>query len=122
MKLIWGALRSDRKCRLLLILIQIKFTGLRPGEKLYEELLIGDNPVGTDHPLIWRALETFTPKKQLEQALSDLEAAMNANDCERVRKQLKQLVTEYAPNSDIVDKVWCALSLVDLNDKVTAIR
>nr|WP_303907711.1 nucleoside-diphosphate sugar epimerase/dehydratase [Thiohalomonas denitrificans] len=101
--------------------IAIEYTGLRPGEKLYEELLIGENPVGTDHPLIWRAVENHTHWQPLTAILDRLELAISENDCEKTRQILEQLVTEYAPNSEIVDKLWCATTRVE-PQKVTALH
>ena len=57
--------------------IAIAYTGLRPGEKLYEELLIGANTKATEHPRIWRSDEPFLPAEELERELELLKAAMN---------------------------------------------
>lgn len=86
--------------------IRIEFVGLRPGEKLYEELLIGDNVEGTDHPLILRAKEKEIPWTQLQQMLSELEKACDGFDHEAVRALLLRVVEEYAPTGDIEDFVW----------------
>jgi FlaA1/EpsC-like NDP-sugar epimerase len=86
--------------------IEIQITGLRPGEKLYEELLIGDNPKPTSHPLIMKAHEEFIPWDALQTQLRVFEAALNANDVERMKTLLAQLVVGYASNSDIVDWVF----------------
>nr|WP_092992255.1 nucleoside-diphosphate sugar epimerase/dehydratase [Thiohalomonas denitrificans] len=102
--------------------IAIEYTGLRPGEKLYEELLIDENPVGTDHPLIWRAVENYTHRKPLTTILDRLELAISDNDCEKTRQILEQLVNEYAPSGDIVDKLWCATPRVEASPKVTALH
>ena len=55
--------------------VEISFTGLRPAEKLYEELLIGENVSGTDHPRIMRAREDYLPSEELYVLLGDLEVA-----------------------------------------------
>lgn len=88
--------------------IEIHHVGLRPGEKLYEELLIGDNVEGTDHPLIMRAQEAELPWVQLEALLNDLTHACERFDHEAVRALLLQAVTEYAPQCGIEDLIWCA--------------
>ncbi len=86
--------------------IEIEITSLRPGEKLYEELLIGNNPTPTSHPRIMKAHEDFMPWPELEQRLSALEIALNVNDVSTVRLMLEQLVSGYTPNSEIVDWVY----------------
>ncbi|SDU11411.1 NDP-sugar epimerase, includes UDP-GlcNAc-inverting 4,6-dehydratase FlaA1 and capsular polysaccharide biosynthesis protein EpsC [Pseudomonas pohangensis] len=86
--------------------IAIEFTGLRPGEKLYEELLIGDNVTPTEHPMIMRANEEFVSWPELAEALQMLFAALEADDYGHVRKQLCSLVNGYAPESEIVDWVY----------------
>lgn len=86
--------------------IAISITGLRPGEKLFEELLIGDNPKPTSHPLIMKAHEEFIPWEMLQAQLKAFEAALNANDVERMKTMLAQLVSGYQSNSEIVDWVF----------------
>ncbi|WP_250208043.1 nucleoside-diphosphate sugar epimerase/dehydratase [Curvibacter sp. CHRR-16] len=86
--------------------IAIEITGLRPGEKLYEELLIGDNPKPTLHSRIMKAHEEFIPWEKLESRLHALEIALNANDVTVIRIMLSELVTGYQPNQDIVDWVY----------------
>ncbi|MCU0762434.1 MAG: polysaccharide biosynthesis protein [Hydrogenophaga sp.] len=86
--------------------IEIQITGLRPGEKLYEELLIGDNPKPTPHPLIMKAHEEFIPWAELQTHLKALEAALNSNDVERTKALLCGLVAGYASNTEIVDWVF----------------
>ena len=83
--------------------IEIQITGLRPGEKLYEEPLTIDNPDQTLHPRIFRARESFVPWIELTKKLEELEMALTANDVTAIRDQLKQLVTGYAPEGKIVD-------------------
>jgi FlaA1/EpsC-like NDP-sugar epimerase len=85
--------------------IEIEITGLRPGEKLYEELLIGENPKPTSHPRIMKAHEDFLPWAELLPKLNALEMALNVNDVTVVRLMLQQLVSGYAPSSGIVDWV-----------------
>lgn len=77
--------------------IAIETVGLRPGEKLYEELLIGDNVEGTSHPLIMRAYEHEVPWDVLTERLSQLDVACKAFDFEKVLALLGMLVQEYAP-------------------------
>jgi FlaA1/EpsC-like NDP-sugar epimerase len=86
--------------------IAIEITGLRPGEKLYEELLIGDNPKPTSHARIMKAHEDFIPWSDLEARLSALELALNANDVSLIRMMMQQLVSGYVPNDTIVDWVY----------------
>ncbi len=86
--------------------IEIEITGLRPGEKLYEELLIGDNPKSTSHSRIMKAQEEFIPWDELQEKLKALEIALNVNDVGVIRLMMKQLVTGYIPNEEIVDWVY----------------
>jgi len=85
--------------------IEIKVTGLRPGEKLYEELLIGDNPKPTQHPRILKAHEKFVPWEQLQGQLHSLNLALSVNDVPLIRSFLQKLVTGYQPSDDVVDWV-----------------
>lgn len=86
--------------------IAIEFTGLRPGEKLYEELLIGDNVAITQHPMIMSANEDFLPWDVLKSRLSELLVAVAADDYSRVRKLLRETVYGYAPDGEIVDWIY----------------
>lgn len=86
--------------------IAIAVTGLRPGEKLYEELLIGDNPLPTSHPRIMKAHEDFLPWDELQAKLSGLGLALDANDVPLIRSLLKELVPGYQPDGEVVDWVW----------------
>ncbi len=86
--------------------IVIKITGLRPGEKLYEELLIGDNPKPTSHSRIMKAHEEFIPWVELEGQLRSLEMALNVNDVGVIRLMMEKLVTGYTPSDEIVDWVY----------------
>ena len=85
--------------------IEIQITGLRPGEKLFEELLIGDNPIATTHPRIMKANELFVSWSKLEEQLNGLEVALGVNDVNLIRIILKDLVIGYEPLNDIVDWV-----------------
>lgn len=86
--------------------IEIEITGLRPGEKLYEELLIGDNPKPTSHSSIMKAHEEFIPWADLEAKLSALVMALNVNDVGVIRLMMRQLVSGYTPSDEIVDWVY----------------
>ena len=83
--------------------IEIKVTGLRPGEKLYEELLIGDNPQPTAHPKIMKAHEEFLSWNDLQQELENLNLALGACDAQLIRGMLKKLVPGYQPNGEAED-------------------
>ncbi len=89
--------------------IELTVTGLRPGEKLYEELLIGNNPKPTQHPRIMKAHELFLPWPALEQKLNALSIAMSANDVPVIRALLKDLVRGYQPTGKVVDWVYLAM-------------
>lgn len=86
--------------------IEIEVTGLRPGEKLYEELLIGDSPKATAHLRIMKAHEEFIPWVEFEARLNALELALNVNDVGVIRLMMQELVAGYTPSDDIVDWVY----------------
>ena len=75
--------------------IAISVIGLRPGEKLYEELLIGDNPEPTEHPRIMKAREPFLPWEQLQSVLDTLLAAADHNDAPAIKAVFLQHVQGY---------------------------
>ncbi|MBP5083938.1 polysaccharide biosynthesis protein, partial [Pseudomonas chlororaphis] len=86
--------------------IAVEFTGLRPGEKLYEELLIGDNVVATQHPMIMSANEDYLPWDVLKARLGELLLAVDQDDYSRVRQLLRDTVSGYTPDSEIVDWIY----------------
>jgi FlaA1/EpsC-like NDP-sugar epimerase len=88
--------------------IEIQITGLRPGEKLYEELLIGDNAQPTAHARIMRALEDFLPWVELVDVLNTLDQAMMANDVTTLRAMLQVCVHGYEPTGGVPD--WAQTS------------
>ncbi len=86
--------------------ISIEFTGLRPGEKLYEELLIGDNVAATQHPMIMSANEDHLPWEVLKVKLAELLSAVDQDDYIRVRQLLRDTVSGYTPDGEIVDWIY----------------
>lgn len=86
--------------------IEISFTGLRPGEKLYEELLIGDNVSKTDHARIMRAQEHIIPWAELETMLARLEQAAKVDDFDMIRDVLTDAVAGFVPQCEIEDVLW----------------
>ncbi len=88
--------------------IAIEFSGLRPGEKLYEELLIGDNPMPTAHSRIMKAHEEFLPWDELQSELLKLAQFLQKNDVSKIRAHLKELVVGYQPESDVSDWLYLA--------------
>jgi FlaA1/EpsC-like NDP-sugar epimerase len=86
--------------------IEIRFTGLRPAEKLFEELLIGKNVTGTEHPRILRAMEQSLTWDQIRQVLDDLAQCSIRFDCDRARVILQEAVPEYSPTDRVQDHVW----------------
>jgi FlaA1/EpsC-like NDP-sugar epimerase len=87
--------------------IAIEIVGLRPGEKLFEEVLISDNPEKTIHPRILKAFEDFIPWLQLESKLNALEIALSVNNADVIRSMMQELVAGYVPSNGIVD--WAHL-------------
>ncbi len=86
--------------------IEIKITGLRPGEKLYEELLIGDNPQKTYHEKIQKAEDPFIPFSKLKIKLDNLSNLIKENRVKDVKDLLSNLVPSYQSNSKIIDHFY----------------
>jgi FlaA1/EpsC-like NDP-sugar epimerase len=86
--------------------IEIEYTGLRTAEKLFEELLIGTNVTGTDHPMIMRAIEHSLPWQRMQQLLNDLLIALASFDCRRSLALLSESVAEYHATHAINDYIW----------------
>lgn len=86
--------------------IAIEFSGLRPGEKLYEELLIGENVAATQHPMIMSASEDYLAWDVLKEKLRELLLALDQDDFTRVRQLLRETVSGYAPDGEIVDWIY----------------
>lgn len=86
--------------------IAIEYIGLRTAEKLYEELLIGTNITGTDHPRIMRAIEHSLPWERVHGLLNDMLAALTVSDCKRALARLMEAVVEYKHVGEIQDEVW----------------
>jgi len=103
--------------------VEIRYTGLRPAEKLYEELLIGNSVSGTGHPMILRAMEHSLPWDEVQQLLADLLMAMDEFDVHTASELLQRAVSEYRPAGDILDGVWCRReSERRLQSKVTSLE
>ncbi len=110
--------------------IEIKITGLRPGEKLYEELLLGDNPQKTFHEKIQKAQDPFISFSKLKIDLDHLLNLIEENKVEDVKNVLSKLVTSYQSNSEIVDHFYEQQSKLkqslssskDVNDENKVIR
>ena len=86
--------------------IEIHFTGLRPGEKLYEELLLGDNVTGTGHPKVMRAEESLLPEAEIDLYTQQLKDACDTNDCEAIQQVLQKAVAEFDAKDGISDAIW----------------
>jgi len=86
--------------------IEIQISGLRPGEKLYEELLLGDKVAGTDHPMIMRAEEERLTSERLQLLVGELKDACTRHDSAAVHRLLIEAVKDYAPKQDLIDTVW----------------
>ncbi len=98
--------------------IEIEYTGLRTAEKLFEELLIGTNVTGTDHPMILRAMEHSLPWPRMQQLLNELLVALASFDCRRSLALLSEAVVEYHATHAINDYIWTRKSLPTAVDAV----
>jgi FlaA1/EpsC-like NDP-sugar epimerase len=96
--------------------IEINYMGLRAAEKLFEELLIGANVAGTEHPKIMRAIEHCLPWEKTKQILDDLLVALSNFDCPRSISLLSDAVAEYPRRRNIRDHVWNNKSLPSFGD------
>ena len=86
--------------------IEVIITGLRPGEKLYEELLIGNNPQKTHHEKIQKAQDPFIPFDQLKLDLDNLSTLLKDNKVVEVKRTLERLLPSYKSNSKIIDNIY----------------
>jgi FlaA1/EpsC-like NDP-sugar epimerase len=86
--------------------IEIQITGLRPGEKLYEELLIGSNVTETEHERIMRAEEEKLSWEEMQSFLDGFQSAISENNVDQVRNLLLEAVKGYEPQCDIEDVLW----------------
>jgi FlaA1/EpsC-like NDP-sugar epimerase len=94
--------------------IEISFIGLRPGEKLFEELLIGDHVSETSHPRIMRATEPVIAWEKLQVMLDELATATQDNDFRQVRAILAAVVSGFVPQCDVCDIVWGKIQAEDV--------
>jgi len=103
--------------------IEISYTGLRPAEKLYEELLIGNNVTGTQHPMILRAIEHSLPWDRVHELLNEILEAMGRYDCQRSLQILSDVVAEYTPAPQPHDLMWARQTTMTTDDrKVTSLK
>jgi FlaA1/EpsC-like NDP-sugar epimerase len=103
--------------------IEISYTGLRPAEKLYEELLIGNNVTGTQHPMILRAIEHSLPWERVQTLLEEILVAMSRFDCHRALQLLGEVVEEYKPSPESHDLVSARQTAMNVDDrKVTSLK
>tara|TARA_B110000261_G_C13080723_1_gene355799 strand:+ start:163 stop:2142 length:1980 start_codon:yes stop_codon:yes gene_type:complete len=97
--------------------VEVKITGLRPGEKLFEELLLGDNPQNTYHEKIKKAQDPYIPFDQLKIDLDNLNILLNDDRVTEVKKILEKLVLTFKSNSKIVDHIYEEQLCLTKNDK-----
>jgi FlaA1/EpsC-like NDP-sugar epimerase len=86
--------------------IEILFTGLSPGEKLFEELLIGVNTSSTDNPMIMKAIEESISSSELKLILDELTLAITNNNHDKLRQSLMRAVPGFRPESKIIDNLY----------------
>ena len=101
--------------------IEIQYTGLRPGEKLFEELIISSNVTRTKHPKIMRAIEHCMSWEKIRQILDELLVVLASFDCRRSITLLSEAVAEYPDITNIHDYVWVrkAPAAAEADRKVT---
>ncbi|PUA27601.1 MAG: nucleoside-diphosphate sugar epimerase [Cellvibrio sp. 79] len=87
--------------------IEIQYTGLRPGEKLFEELLIGDNVSGTEHERIMRAEEHCLSWSETEQLINELKKSCDSYRCDLLKEILLRAPAQYSSSETLADSVWC---------------
>ena len=97
--------------------ITIEYTGLRPGEKLYEELLIGEQVTGTEHPKIMRAEEDFLSWPEIEALLQRLQLACNNLDQQMLREVLSEAIGGFVSKEAGVDPILDGLATAAFNDR-----
>lgn len=98
--------------------IEIRFSGIRPGEKLFEELMIGDKVATTDHPMIMRAEEKHLELAPLTHLLGQLHKACDSFDCERAHALLDEAVDGFDASGGVADAVWTESQLPTTNDVI----
>lgn len=86
--------------------IEIQYTGLRPGEKLFEELLVGDNVSGTEHPKILRAEEERLVEEEIDARIAELRVACETSDCAAIQAILRRTVRGFEAKDGISDPFW----------------
>ncbi|ANK94996.1 dTDP-glucose 4,6-dehydratase protein (plasmid) [Rhizobium sp. N6212] len=101
--------------------IELAVTGLRPGEKLYEELLIGDNPETTEHPRIMKAREDFLSWAELSKKLNSLNASLDRNDMVAARATLAELVSGYSSTGEVSDLAFTGAETNPAHEDVNAL-
>jgi FlaA1/EpsC-like NDP-sugar epimerase len=99
--------------------IEIKIIGLRSGEKLYEELLLGDNPQKTQHPKVQKAQDPFIPFNELEIDLNNLKTFLDNDKVLEVKELLTKILKTYQSNSAIVDHIYLEQSKFDKSSFVS---
>lgn len=101
--------------------IEIHYTGLRPGEKLFEELLIDENCHMTEHPRIMRAEEIYLPIDKLKSFLVEIEQACVEMDCNKIQHLLAEQNLGYVPNSELADLLWHEAANKKLPEKASTV-
>lgn len=97
--------------------LEIVYTGLRPGEKLYEELLISDNVIGTQHPRITKAMERSLAPEQIEQLIIQLDTSCENYDCQAIADLLCTIPDTYTCSKEPGDALFTALQAKNAVEK-----